>query len=284
MRSTPEADPSALRADARAPRILEIGVRGGAIEVEIAGDGPPLVLLHGWSLDRRVWAPQIEALSAHFEVIAIDRRGFGRSSAPPDLGAEIDDLLIVMKVLALPPIVLVGMSQAGRVALHFALAHPECVAGIVLQGAPLDGFVPAPRREDSIPVSSYVALAHAGELDLVKALWRSHRLMRAPSAEAQGRLDELLADYQGRDLLAPQQAPLNAIAGRLEDIYAPVLVVTGEHDTPWRQLVGDALAYGLPHSRRAVLGGAPHLCNLSHAEEYNRLVVGFAGAEHAAAS
>jgi hypothetical protein len=59
MRSTPEAAHRALTAKAGAPRIVEIGVRGGSVEVEIAGDGPPLVLLHGWALDRRVGAPQI---------------------------------------------------------------------------------------------------------------------------------------------------------------------------------------------------------------------------------
>jgi pimeloyl-ACP methyl ester carboxylesterase len=77
-------------------------------------------------------------------------------------------------------------------------------------------------------------------------------------------------------LLAPQPAPLASIADRLEDVFAPALVVTGEHDTRWRQLVGDALAYGLPHGCRAVVAGAEHLCNLTHPDEYNRLVAAFA--------
>ncbi len=172
--------------------------------------------------------------------------------------------------------IIVGMSQAGRVALQFALAHPDSVCGIVLQGAPLDGFVPGPRREDAIPLSSYVALARAGQMERMKALWRGHSLMRAPSPAARTCLDALLEEYQGRDLLEPQPPPLASIAGRLEDVYAPALVVTGENDTRWRQLVGDALAYGLPHGRRAVLAGAEHLCNLTHAEDYNRLLAAFA--------
>ena len=86
----------------------------------------------------------------------------------------------------------------------------------------------------------------------------------------------MLASYDGRDLLASGPAPLASIAGRLEDVYAPALVVTGERDSPWRQLVGDALAYGLPHSRRAVIPGAEHLCNLTDPEAFNALVLGFA--------
>ncbi len=142
------------------------------------------MLLHGWALDRRIWSPQIGALSRRFRVIAVDRRGFGRSTAPPALGAEVDDLLIVKKKLGLERMILVGMSQAGRVALQFALAHPDSVAGIVLHGAPLDGFLPGPRREDAIPLSSYIALARAGQLDRMKALWRGHALMRAGSTAA----------------------------------------------------------------------------------------------------
>jgi pimeloyl-ACP methyl ester carboxylesterase len=275
-KSTPDAASPGPGSAARSAETLEIGVRGGAVQLDRRGSGTPLVLLHGWALDRRIWTPQIEALARDYQVIALDRRGFGRSTAPPDLGAEVDDLLVLKKKLGLDRMILVGMSQAGRVALQFALVHPDSVCGIVLQGAPLDGFLPAPRREDAIPLSSYVALAHGGQMERMKSLWRRHALMRVPSAAARACLDEMLADYQGRDLVAAQPTPLASIAGRLEDVYAPVLVVTGEQDTKWRQLVGDALAYGLPHGRRAIVPGAEHLCNLSHPDEYNILIAGFA--------
>jgi pimeloyl-ACP methyl ester carboxylesterase len=110
----------------------------------------------------------------------------------------------------------------------------------------------------------------------MKQMWREHALMRTESAQVRSCLDELLAGYQGRDLLAPEPAPVASIAGRLEDVFAPALVVTGEHDARWRQLVGDALAYGLPHARRAVVAGGEHLCNLTHPEAFNALVEAFA--------
>jgi pimeloyl-ACP methyl ester carboxylesterase len=226
------------------------------------------------------------ALSRQFEVVALDRRGFGRSTAPPDLAAEIDDLLIVRRVLGLGPMTLVAMSQAGRVALHFALAHPESACGLVLQGAPLDGFLPEPRQEDAIPISSYAALARRGELERLKEMWRRHALMEADAAEDRALLDTLLDAYEARDLVAARTPALGSIAERLDDAFLPVLVMTGERDTAWRQLVGDALAYGLPHARRARIGGAPHLCNLTHPAEFNALVAGFAsrlGQEAAAA-
>jgi pimeloyl-ACP methyl ester carboxylesterase len=272
-----------LSPDAASSGIVAVEVRGGAIEVEVAGAGPPLMLLHGWALDRRIWRPQIQSLSARFRTVAIDRRGFGRSSAPPDLAAEADDLRRVAERLGLGPMVLVGMSQAGRVVLRFALAYADSVAGIVLQGAPLDGFLPAPREEDAIPLAGYRALARAGEIGRMKRLWRGHRLMRTASPAARACLDRLLADYQGRDLLADSPGPPAPTAGRLGEIAAPALVVTGEHDTKWRRLVGDALAYGLPHAERAVIDGADHLCNLSHPERFNALVGDFAARVEASA-
>ena len=256
-------------------RTLEVAVHGGTLAVECAGEGTPLVLLHGWALDRRVWHPQ-SALAARFQLIAIDRRGFGRSTAPPDLNREMADLVAVRGALGLDRMVLVGMSQGGRVALHFALGYPESVAAIVLQGAPLDGFLPAPQREDAIPLSSFVALARQGRLDRMKELWRDHPLMRAGTAEVQLQIDAMLADYEGRDLIAAAPHELAAITDDLGTLHAPALVVTGEQDTPWRQLVGDALACGMPNGRRVTIAGGVHLCNLSHPAEFNALLADFA--------
>jgi pimeloyl-ACP methyl ester carboxylesterase len=159
------------------------------------------------------------------------------------------------------------MSQGGRIALHFALAHPGAVAGLVLQGAPLDGFSPAPNEDESIPLADYAALVRAGRLDEMKVRWAAHPLM-------EGRV-EALAGYEGRDLLAGE-ASLPPIADRLGEIASPALIVTGENDIAWRQLVGDALAYGIPGARRARTPGG-HLCNLSDPAAFNTLVAGFAG-------
>lgn len=256
------------------PESIDVAVPGGTVRVECAGAGTPIVLLHGWALDRRVWAPQVDALAGRFRLIALDRRGFGASTAPPGLAAETGDVLTVMTKLGIDRAVIAGMSQGGRVALRFALTHPERVSGLVLQGAPLDGFAPGPRREDAIPLSAYMGLVREGRLARMKELWRDHALMRV-AAPARSALDQLLESYDGRDLLRPGPDSVAPIGDALEDVYAPALVVTGEHDTPWRQLVSDALAYGLPHSHRARLAGADHLCNLTHPAAFNALVAAF---------
>src|SRR5690606_38037375 len=143
--------------------------------------------------------------------------------------------------LQLGRMTIVGMSQGGRVALQFALAYPERVAGLVLQGAPLDGVLPEPRGDDAIPIAAYAGLVRDGHIDRMRRRWGAHPLMRAPAALALS-VAGLLDAYEGRDLRSAAPAPLWAGAGELEAIFGPALVVTGEHDTRWRQLVGDALA------------------------------------------
>ena len=251
-----------------------VGVRGGRLELEVHGDGPPLILLHGWAMDRRVWRPQVESLARHFRLIVPDRRGFGRSTAPPDISLEADDLTVIRRALGLDRVALLAMSQAGRVALQFALAHPEAVWALALQGVPLDGFHPDEKPPDAVPLDSYRALARSGNLGKLKALWRAHPLMRMPGGGAAD-VDELIDAYEGRDLASSGTAPLHSIAERLGDIWAPALVVTGEHDTRWRRLVGDAIAYGVGNGSRAVVRGAGHLCNVSHPSEFNALVESF---------
>jgi pimeloyl-[acyl-carrier protein] methyl ester esterase len=242
-------------------------VAGGLVAGESLGAGPPLILLHGWSLDRNAWNPQRE-LADRSRLILPDRRGFGRSSAPSDVAAETDDLLAICDQLGVERAVLVGMSQGGRVALQFAFAHADRVAGLILQGTPLNDFLPARRGEDIVPIDDYREMIRAGRIDEMKRDWGGHALMRGVDST------ELLADYDGRDLLAPA-GPAAPLAGALGAIEAPALVVTGLSETPWLDLVGDALAYGLPNARRARVPGG-HLCNLSHPTPYNELVARFA--------
>ncbi|HEX6374437.1 MAG TPA: alpha/beta fold hydrolase [Allosphingosinicella sp.] len=242
-------------------------VAGGALAVETFGAGPPLLLLHGWSLDRGSWSRQAP-LADRFRLILPDRRGFGRSTAPPGVAAETADLLAICDRLGIGRAILVGMSQGGRVALQFALAHPDRAQGLILQGTPLGDFLPAPRGEDHVPIAAYRELVRAGRIAEMKRDWGGHALMRGVDAA------RLLAGYDGRDLLVPA-GPATPLAGSLGEIDAPALVVTGLSETPWLDLVGDALAYGLPNARRARLPGG-HLCNWSHPHPYNEMVAGFA--------
>ncbi len=113
---------------------------GITMSCEDRGSGLPVVLVHGFPLDREMWAAQIEALGREFRVMAPDLRGFGRSTLEPgdvDAGVGMEryaaDVLAVLDALGVvEPVVLVGLSMGGYVAWQIALRNPERLRGLVL--------------------------------------------------------------------------------------------------------------------------------------------------------
>lgn len=253
--------------------VAEIPAHGGTIEAEALGEGPPVLLVHGWTLDRRVWRPQVEALAARFRVIAWDRRGFGRSSAPPDLVREPDDLAAVADAFGAQRFALVGMSQGARVALAFASRHPERVAAIAVQGTPLSDVVSGEGEDEAVPIAEMTALARDGELDAMRRLWRAHPLLGVHGGKAVAELDAIIAEYEGRDLLAPG-APLHVTTGDLARLRTPILAITGREEPVWRHKVAERLARAVAATRLDIAGGG-HLCNLCQPALYNHALIGF---------
>src|SRR5690606_30334759 len=101
---------------------VELVETGGlTIAYERAGDGPPLVLVHGAAEDGRIWAPQLAGLSDELTVVAWDEPGAGRSSDPPEgfgLAGYADGLAALLEALDLGPVHLGGLSWGGTVALE----------------------------------------------------------------------------------------------------------------------------------------------------------------------
>lgn len=240
------------------------------------GDGPPLVLLHGWTLDRRVWIPQVQALTAQYRLIAIDRRGFGQSTAPPDLAEEPNDLLALADVLGLASFGLIGMSQGARVALAYAVRHPERVSALAVQGTPLSGV---PAVADELPFNQMAVLAAAGELATLRYVWRQHPLMQVEGLEANTLLDRIVADYTGRDLAV--RDTLDIYEAELAPLSLPALVITGAREPLWRHEVAAIVARALG-AERLDIAEAGHLANLCRSDLYNRALLDFLAHAHAA--
>ncbi|WP_281301892.1 MULTISPECIES: alpha/beta hydrolase [unclassified Iodidimonas] len=274
---------------------ITVSGNGTTIPVSYAGRGPALLLLHGWTLNRRMWAPQLAELAKDFMVIAIDRRGFGDHDAAPDLAADLADIDRVLDHFDLPQASLIGMSQGGRLALSYAAQSPKRLKSMILHGAPLEGFLPLAKGDEQIPLDDYRRWARAGRMDDVRTAWRAHRLMQVPhdQPEVQAQVDSILAGYRGLDLLhdpAPAPAPAPApqwqgkmgkaqpplsMAARLTQIDVPTLALVGAEDTRWLDLVASALAYGLPFGQKAVVAGGGHLVNLTHPDAYHAAIRGF---------
>jgi 3-oxoadipate enol-lactonase len=186
---------------------------GVALSASQAGEGPPVVLLHGLTAMRRYVVMGSRSLerSGH-HVIAYDARGHGRSSPAPDTAAYgyellAQDLLAVLDALALPRAVLAGASMGAHTMLHLALTQPERVAGLVLITPSFDPD--SPRNEQEL--AGWDALARGLREDGIDGFVRAYDFGKVPDA-MRATIETVL-----RQRLAAHEHPL-AVADALEAV------------------------------------------------------------------
>jgi pimeloyl-ACP methyl ester carboxylesterase len=272
---------SPARPVARPVTYIPARTGGGELAVEVAGRGHPVVLIHGWGVDRRMWAHQIAAFRRHFTTVTYDRRGCGQTTATADYMLELEDIDTILDELKLKAAGILGMSQGGRLAMRYALTRPSRVTGLVLQGAPLDD-PPLPLAGDAcvLPLVRYAEMLRRGDRAAVARELSAHPLMSAGErrTQAQAEIDAMLKDYRGEDLLRSavtpaEQEPL--FASDLTAIHARTLVITGSNELLWLRRVADRIARNIYGARRRVIRGGGHFVNMTHIGDYNRCVIEF---------
>lgn len=250
---------------------------GARLRYRDEGCGPPLLMVHGWTLDLQMWEPQICALRDAFRLVRFDRRGFGLSSGRPSVVRDIADIGALCEHLAIERVALLGMSQGARAAIGFALAAPARISCLILDGPPDHGGEPLP-ADDDVPLSAYRAIVRARGMAAFRREWAAHPLLSLRTRDPRMReiLDAMIMRYPGNDLAEPvvtNAAP--AAAAPLASIGAPVLVLTGDHDLASRTQAANDLAAQFTHAERAVIPAAGHLPNLDNPKVYSAVVRAF---------
>jgi pimeloyl-ACP methyl ester carboxylesterase len=269
------------RTPARPVTFVSARTGAGELAVEVAGRGNPVLLVHGWGVDRRMWAHQAAAFRRHFTTITYDRRGCGQSTAPADHALEVEDIDAILDELKLKATGIVGMSQGGRVAMRYAMTRPSRVTGLVLQGAPLDDAPPPLSADASVlPIARLTDLLRRGDRAGVARELSQHPLMSAGvrRTQAQAEIDAMLKDYRGEDLLRFSTTPAEIEPLRAADlavIQSPTLVITGSNELLWLRRIADRIARNIYGARRRVIRGGGHFVNMTHIGDYNRCVVEF---------
>jgi len=253
-------------------------IRAASIFCRTQGSGVPVVLIHGFGLDQRMWDDQAPALAERFCVIRYDMRGYGRSSLPiSGAYSHADDLQDLLGALNARPAHVIGLSNGARVAARFALTHPKSVRSLVLVDAALDGHVWSSDWQERW--SAIVAAAKAGSLARARRLWLEHPLF-APAREhpsVAARLAEMVNGYSGWHWLNsdPGIVPDPPVAQRLAEIHAPTLVLVGERDLPDFHTIAQALAGGIPGANHDVVPRVGHMCNMEAPAAFNDLLSDF---------
>jgi pimeloyl-ACP methyl ester carboxylesterase len=115
---------------------------GAPLSFEIAGTGPPLVLIHEGLADSRMYDDQFDALAAHHRVVRYDLHGFGRSGTPVQAYSHHAALRDLLDHLGIERSAILGMSQGGAVAIDFALTYPTMVSALLLLASGINGVPP----------------------------------------------------------------------------------------------------------------------------------------------
>lgn len=194
------------------------------------GSGLPVVLLHGYPLDRSIWSPLVPLLKEHARLILPDLRGFGQTPLPKEdepysMRVLADDVLDLLDRLNIEKAVLVGMSMGGYVALAFAHAYPQRLAGLGLVSTQARADSPE-KRQDRMKTAEQVR--RRGVTRTLKGM--AEKL--TPKAELVPVLSELINRQSSKGVVAALKgmAERRDSTENLANISVPTVVIAGTDD------------------------------------------------------
>jgi len=250
------------------PMLDRDGVR---LYYEVHGEGPALILTHGYSATSQMWAGQIDPLAPHFKVVTWDMRGHGQSDYPEDQGAyseeaTVADMAALLDAVDARDAVVGGLSLGGYMSLAFHATHPERTRALLI-----------------------IDTGPGYKNDQARDGWNANAIARAERYEAEGFGDLSRASAEVR-LARHRDASGLARAARgmltqknarviesLPGIAVPSLVVVGADDTPFLA-ASDYMAAKIPGARKAVIPNAGHSANIDQPALFNAAVLGFLNA------
>lgn len=247
------------------PGIDRDGVR---IYYEVHGDGPPLLLTHGYSSTSAMWHGQVDALARNHRLILWDMRGHGQSDYPDDPSAysealTVGDMAAILDAVGTERAIVGGLSLGGYMSLAFTRAHPQRTrALLIIDTGP--GF----KKDNAREAWNARALATAEKLereglDVLKAATRerataNHRNARGLALAARGMLTQ-------RDAKVIELLP---------DIKVPCLIVVGADDTPFLA-ASDYMVAKIPGAQKIVIPSAGHAVNVDQPKAFVDAVLPF---------
>src|SRR5713226_5498668 len=263
-------------------------VNGTRLYYEMAGEGYPLVLMHGGIMDNTMWDDQFETFAQHYHVIRFDLRGYGQSDLPvgPKPYSMRGDLRALLTFLGIDRANILGISMAGSIAIDFTLDSPAMVNALILVAPGVNGY-------DSDSAQSEEEKAMFQEIE---AAFESDDLERAVELETRAWVDgpnrtpeqvdpvvrkraynmNLQNNRRAVGIEWPATQKLTPPAfERLSEIRVPTLLIIGDGDVREQVTLVDVLETKITGARKAVIYGVAHLPNMERPAEFNQLVLDF---------
>jgi len=274
-----------LQLGGAAPRSGHAEIPGTRLYYETAGTGETVVLIHAFMLDTRTWDDQFAVYAQRYRVVRYDVRGFGRSEVPRagEPYSHADDLAALLDKLDAGRAHVVGVSMGGRIALDFAVTHPDRVRSVTVIDTAIGGWPWS--RAWLVSYAPVLAAARRKDIAAAKAAYLGNELfapIRAKPAAAE-RMRRMVNDYSGWHLVNPdpERVPQPETVSRLDVVRAPTMVVSGAQDMADFQMIAAFVARGVAGAKRVTIADAGHLACMEAPQRTNEIVLGFLGAQAA---
>lgn len=252
-----------------------IPVDGGTLAVEVQGEGPALLLVHGFPLDHAMWSNQLGEVSG-WRSIAPDLRGAGASDVPADgysMARYAEDLRRICAALDLQTLVCCGFSMGGYILFEFLRRYPQLVRALILCDTRAEADTPEGQhtRDEHAALVERDGLGALADVLLPKLLGATSRTLN-PS------LTERVRAIVLRQPIAGVVGALRAMRGRpdsmsgLSGIRVPTLVICGAEDTVTPPAQAKTMAQRIPGARYAEVEGAGHLAPLEQPDRVTAAV------------
>jgi pimeloyl-ACP methyl ester carboxylesterase len=248
------------------PYINRSGLR---LRYDVQGEGPAILLSHGFAATSSMFAANLDVLSAKHTVVTWDLRGHGDSDYPSEPAAYtvalcVADMTALLDQVGAARAIVAGHSLGGYLSLEFQLAHPERTDALVLVDTG-PGYRSDTRRTGWNEMAERYACRL--ELDGLAAILDGEELRADAHRDATGLV------LAARNLLVQHGSH---VVESLGSISVPTLVVVGEHDGAF--LAGARyMTDKIPTATLEVVDGARHAPNVTHAARFNELVMTFLG-------
>jgi pimeloyl-ACP methyl ester carboxylesterase len=241
---------------------------GVKIYYEVHGQGPALLLTHGYSSTSHMWAGQVELLARNHTLILWDMRGHGKSDYPTDPAAyseaaTVADMAALLDVARAPSAIIGGLSLGGYMSLAFHLAHPgRTRALLIIDTGP--GYRSDAAR-DSWNANAHKTAERFEKEGLTGLAGGRAEVNRTKHRDASG-----LA-LAARGMLAQRDA---RVINSLPSIAVPALVVVGANDTPFLN-ASDYMAAKIPGAKKVIIPSAGHAANIDQPALFNDALTAF---------
>ncbi len=261
---------------------------GSYIRYRITGNGPPLLLVHGWLLSSRIWDRLAEQLSDRFTVYSLDLKGFGDSDKPlTGYGVRHGGRLLYLfcSRFGLSGATIVGHDIGGGMAVKLAVDHPEMVGNLVLVSVPAEEEqidLPTLLWLTTLPVVGPVFYSLGQYIGPLRSLWLRPFVLHnrdLPGAVAKDAGKSVPAAVRKTHDALRQEVPDRRLISQARGVGVPVLLVAGEEDQIVDPESVETWAGIFGRSRIDLIRRCGHLPMVERHKELGDLILGFVSGE-----